>query len=329
MLIARSETVKQHAEALGTPCYRLRFAGIVDPFTILRLTRIILRHRPAIVHIHHFKDLFAVACVRRLCRIFGVRFRIVCTRHLIRPGKRSPFHSWIYRAIDRLIFVSEHAREAFFATRPDIERARTHVILNSIPTPPPQPAPLRLRNRYALGAEVPILLFCGRCVPEKGCDTLLRACSLLGERPYALFLAGACDGAYFDRLQRIVVDNRLENRVFFLGFVPHADRLAEQADISVQPSIVPEAGSLSVLEAMRAGCAVVASDNGSQPEFIDDAATGLLVPPGDARALAEALSRLLDDPALVRNLGGAARRKFEERFSYERFYHKYIALYDE
>lgn len=118
-------------------------------------------------------------------------------------------------------------------------------------------------------------------------------------------------------------------RIEFLGFVQQVGALLAQADICVQPSVVAEAGSLTVIEAMQAGCAVVASDNGSQPEYVEAGSTGLLVPPGDEEALADALARLMDDISLRRTMGKAARRRFDEEFSYERFYAKYLALYDE
>ena len=102
-----------------------------------------------------------------------------------------------------------------------------------------------------------------------------------------------------------------EVRVEFIGFVPNAGALLAQADISVLPSVVPEAGGgLTLIESMQAGCAVIASDTGASQ-----------TPP------APALARLLDDKALRDAMGAAGRRHFEENLAYEYFYRKYLALY--
>lgn len=148
--------------------------------------------------------------------------------------------------------------------------------------------------------------------------------------PFALFFAGTADKEdYSASLHALAAALPPEVRVEFLGFVPDAGALLAQADISVQPSVVPEAGGgLAVIESMQAGCAVVASDNGSQPEYAVAGVTALLVPPGDDAALADALARLLDDKALRDRMGAAGRRHFEENLAYGIFYEKYLTLYD-
>lgn len=150
-----------------------------------------------------------------------------------------------------------------------------------------------------------------------------------GGRGFALVFAGTTDNAeYLAKLRALAAKLPPEVRVEFIGFVPNAGALLAQADISVLPSVVPEAGGgLTLIESMQAGCAVIASDNGSQPEYAVAGVTGLLVPPADEAALAAALARLLDDKALRDAMGAAGRRHFEENLAYEHFYRKYLALY--
>lgn len=327
----RSRAIAEHTADIGAPLHRLPLKGIADLFSAVLLARLVLRYRPGIIHVHHFKDAFTALYARALCRCFGVRPRIVLTRHLVRPGKGGWLHGRMYRSVDRFAFVSELARRAFFASNPALDRNRTTVIPNSSPDVVREGRVPDLRKDYGLAPAVPVLLFCGRLVPEKGCDVLLRACARLGERNYGLFFAGSGDReeAYVASLHEAAARLGAGARVGFLGFVNNVGALLAQADLCVQPSVVAEAGSLTVIEAMQAGCAVVASDNGSQPEYVVDGSTGLLVPPGDEEALAAALVRLLDDAELRRAMGAAARRRFDEEFSYERFYAKYLALYDE
>ena len=89
----------------------------------------------------------------------------------------------------------------------------------------------------------------------------------------------------------------------------------ERADVFVLPSRAEQSGSLSLLEALQAGCAVVASRVDGIPEDVADGVSALLVEPGDPEALAGVLARLLGDTELRRRLGTGARRVFEERFS--------------
>ena len=328
LVARRSRAIAEHAADIEAPLYRLPLKGAADLFSAVRLARLLLRYRPTAIHVHHFKDAFTALYARALVRMFGIRPRVVLTRHLVRPAKGGWLHGWMYRSVDRFAFVSELARRTFFASNPPVEPSHTTAIANSSPDTPREGTAPDLRKTYGIASGTPVLLFCGRLVPEKGCDVLLRACARLGERDYALFLAGSGDrdAAYVAALHDAAA--RLGTRVGFLGFVRNVGALLAQADICVQPSVVAEAGSLTVLEAMQAGCAVVASDNGSQPEYVVERTTGLLVPPGDDEALAAALARLLDDPELRRTMGAAARRRFDEQFSYERFYRKYLALYD-
>ncbi|MDE6508159.1 MAG: glycosyltransferase family 4 protein [Alistipes sp.] len=333
VLIARrpGRVVRERTADLPVPFFRLPLKGAVDLISAAGLAWLMLRHRPAVVHVHHFRDAFTALYARALVRLFGVRPRIVLTRHLVRKAKSDRLHRWMYRRLDGLAFVSERARSEFFAAAPGIGRERTSVILNSSTEDRLRGEAPDLRRLYGVAPEVPLLLFCGRLVEEKGCDVLLRACARVGRgRRFALFFAGTpADSAYAAKLRALAADLPSGVRAEFLGFVPNAGALLAQADISVQPSVVAEAGGgLSVIESMQAGRAVVASDNGSQPEYAVAGVTGLLVPPGNDEALAAALVRLIDDKVLRDGMGAAGRRHFEENLAYEHFYRKYLAFYD-
>ena len=149
-------------------------------------------------------------------------------------------------------------------------------------------------------ADPPEVLFVGRLAPEKGIRELATAA-----RGLNLIVAG--DGP----LRSLVPDA--------LGFVPHAEveRLLARAAVVVLPSH-REGLPMVLLEAMAHGRAVVATPVGGIPSLVDDGVTGLLVPPGNPKALREAIERLLGDPPLRRRLGGAARERVRELCSWER-----------
>lgn len=333
VLVSRpSAVIGQRVAALGAPFHTLPMKGVADMLSALMLAHLIVKYRPATIHVHHFKDAFTAVYARLLCRAFGFRPRIVLTRHLVRRGKRGWIYRWLYGQIDRIAFVSELARREFLAGKPAVNPSKLCVIPNSVPEIGEKPLAEELpdlRRQYGIASNVPLLLFCGRLVPEKGCDVLLEACARLKTLPFALVLAGTGEKNFEKRLHDMAAEQELLGKVFFAGFVRGANRLLSQADISVSPSVCSEAGSLTVLEAMQAGCAQVASDNGSQPEFIDNGTTGLLVPPADEERLAEALRRLLADNDLRRRMGRAAKECFDRHFSYERFYVRYLELYEQ
>ena len=333
VLVSRpSAVIGQRVAALGAPYHTLPMKGVADMLSALMFAHLILKYRPDTIHVHHFKDAFTAAYARLLCRAFGFRPRIVLTRHLVKPGKRGWIYRWLYGQIDRIAFVSELARREFLAGKPAVNPSKLCVIPNSVPEIGEKPLAEELpdlRRKFGIDPGTPLLFFCGRLVPEKGCDVLLEACARLKTLPFALVLAGTGEKNFEKRLHDMAAEQELLGKVFFAGFVRGANRLLSQADISVSPSVCSEAGSLTVLEAMQAGCAQVASDNGSQPEFIDNGTTGLLVPPADEERLAEALRRLLADDDLRRRMGRAAKECFDRHFSYERFYVRYLELYEQ
>jgi glycosyltransferase involved in cell wall biosynthesis len=159
-------------------------------------------------------------------------------------------------------------------------------------------------------ADPPQVLFVGRLSPEKGIGELVEATKGLN-----LVVAG--DGP----LRHLVPDA--------LGFVPPAEvqRLLSRAAVVVLPSH-REGLPIVLLEAMAHGRAVVATPVGGVPNLVEDSVTGLLVPAGDSRALREAITRLLGNPALRRKLGRAARAKVQEVAGWDRVTDATLAAYE-
>lgn len=163
------------------------------------------------------------------------------------------------------------------------------------------------------------VLAVGRLVEKKGFPVLLDAVAAAGA-PIALTIVG--EGPLHDELVRAASAAGLDGRVRFAGPATHGELPAAYAAAAVVavPSIVNGAGDRDglpnvVLEAMASGRAVVASDVGAVASAVTDGASGLLVPPGDAAALAAALDRLAGDPALRAHLGRGGRERVLRDFS--------------
>jgi glycosyltransferase involved in cell wall biosynthesis len=181
----------------------------------------------------------------------------------------------------------------------------------------------RPRERAEL-RDVPVLLSVAQLKEKKGLEVLLAACRILVDRGVAFSCRIAGDGPLRERLAARIAELDLGERVRLLGALPH-DAVIERyagADVFVLPSVVASDGDRDgipnvILEAMAMELPVVSTAHSGIPEAVEDGVTGVLVAPGDAEALAEALARVLADPDRGR-LGIAGRRRIAERFDLER-----------
>lgn len=176
--------------------------------------------------------------------------------------------------------------------------------------------------------ERPYILAAGRLAPQKGFDVLLRAFAALirdGGRTHDLLLAG--DGFESGNLERLTAELGVQDRVHFLGPIPHNEMIGLFAGCSffVLPSRLEPFGIVN-LEAMASGKAVIASGVGGVPEVVLDGETGLLVPPENVGALSAAMSRLIADAGLRDSLGTAGRLR-AQNFSWQTITEQYLSVY--
>jgi len=181
------------------------------------------------------------------------------------------------------------------------------------------------RRTFGLEEDAPVVLSVSRLVPRKGMDVLIRAMARLGPRRATLLIAGA--GRDRHRLEEWSVASGA--RVRLLGPVADDDLplLYGAADVFALPcrsrwgGLEQEGFGIVFLEAAAAGVPQVAGRSGGAAEAVGDGESGLVVDPRSVRAVAEAISGLLEDPERRRELGAAARRRVVERFSYDRLAH--------
>lgn len=165
---------------------------------------------------------------------------------------------------------------------------------------------------------VPTILAVSRHDARKGLDTLLRALVLLKQQavPFRACLVGG--GAMLAVHRRMATELGLNDRMEITGYVEDTAPYWRAASVFVLPSHQEGSGSMSLLEAMERGKAIVASGIDGIPEDVEDGRSALLVPPKNPPALASALRRVLQDEHLRRTLGQGARKRFEEQFAPER-----------
>ena len=191
----------------------------------------------------------------------------------------------------------------------------------TIPNAVRMPLPERVRREPAL------VVFAGRCSESKGIYDLLQAALMLRRELPRLRIECAGDGD-LDEVERAIASLGLADRVRLHGWVgpQQRDELLARAGVFVLPSHA-EGLPMSLLEAMAAGCPVIATAVGGIPDLIRGGVNGLLVPAGDTEALAAAIRRVVDDPAFARSLGEAARATIAARFTIERMVERLEQLY--
>jgi len=251
----------------------------------------------------------------------GRRRPVVISVHSLKP-KRSRLHAWTLRRADRVLFNSNYtlgqAREKGYACRAQVVYQGYDEALFG-----PQPRTGAARRALGVPDDAPLVVALGRMIEVKGLHVLAEAANtILRSRPTAhLVIAG--DGPERKRIQAIVDASPFQSRIHLPGALPRAQvaRLHADADLFVNPGVVDSRGraeglGITTLEAMASGLPVVGSRVGGITETIFDGETGVLVPPGDAKALAAAVGQLIDDPATRRRMSLRAREIARERFTW-------------
>jgi glycosyltransferase involved in cell wall biosynthesis len=281
--------------------------------------------RPDIVHVHRtwpLGDRFASVAAKRA----GVR-RVVATEHVrwescgLRDRSTKQI---IARFDDRIVAVSEAVRESLVRYW-KIDPGRVTIIRNGLPIAEREGEkggedPFPPWARVRIGAI-------GRLETQKGFDILLDAFARIRkERPdAALLLVG--EGSVRGELEEAARRLALGDAVRFAGAVPDAGPFLRRFDLFVLPSRW-EGFPLTILEAMAAGVPIVATAVDGSVEAIRHGTDGLLVPPENAEALAEAVREALSNPAASRERAEAARKRAETEFSFERMVEGYRRVYE-
>jgi glycosyltransferase involved in cell wall biosynthesis len=300
--------------ALGRPHSFLQMA---------RLARELKRRRVRIVHSYLFHANWFGTLTARLARI---PVAIVSRRSIdVYPRARD---RWACRIADRLadcvIAVAQAVRDHAHVTD-GCPLGKIVVIPNGIARLPPS-AGVDPSAALQVGAGEHVIGTISRLVWKRGNEELLEAAALVRQAIPSATLVVVGDGPRRAALEARARELGLNGGVRFLGAVPQAARLLPHFDVFVLSSVL-EGMSNSLLEAMAAGRPVVATRVGGNPEVVVEGETGFLVPPRDARALADAVLRLLRDRELAHRFGQAARRRVESQFTLEQMVQRMEDLY--
>jgi L-malate glycosyltransferase len=290
-----------------------------------RLSRVVKRLRPDVVHAHDAHGTAMASLGLSLGSPTPAPALIVSRRvdfHL----NRNSFSRWKHRQVDFFIAASEAIRKMLVADGVPSERAITvheGIDLEHVLAAPP----VNVHQAFWLPHQAPVVGNVAALVPHKGQRHLIEAAHLVvREMPDTRFLILG-EGELREQLERQIRDYRLEKHVLLPGFRTDVLGCIKGFDLFVMSSVTEGLGT-SLLDAMACSRASVATRAGGIPELVQAGRTGVLVEPRDHAAMAREIVRLLKDDGLRRQMGEAARTRVAERFTVERMVAETAAVYE-
>ncbi|MGE5469019.1 MAG: glycosyltransferase family 4 protein [Ignavibacteria bacterium] len=311
----------QRAREAGFEAFEVRMRNALDLPAVLRLRRLMRAQGVQVVNTHSGRDTQLAGMAAR--SLGSKRPRVVRTRHLALPIT-SRFGYAVLP--DQVVTVSAFVRELLIGAGVPGER------ITSVPTGidlgrwNADPAGGTLRRELGLPDDAPLIGTVAILRRKKGHAELLEALPAVFDRFPQAHAVFAGDGPQKENLERLIAEKGLGDQVHLLGLRRDVANVLQSLDVFVLPTH-QEALGTAFVEAGVMGLPSVASRVDGVPEVIVDGENGLLVPVCDSSAIAAALIRLLDDPALRRRLGENARKRASERFSREAMVEGMVAVY--
>lgn len=311
----------------GVPTVDIRLTRNFDKQGIARLREELIRGDYHIMHTFNNK---AVTNGLRACK--GLKVKIVCYRGIVGAvGFLDPM-SWmryLNPRIDRIVCVAEAIRRHFLEMKPAILRmpATRPVTIHKghvLDWYDAEPADL---SKFEIPENAFVICCTANYRPRKGIDFLVDAIERLPDDiPAHLLLVGHMDA---DKLTARIEASPIGERIHRVGYRNDAPALSAACDVFCLPSTKREGLARAIIEAMAYRIPPVVTDSGGSPELVVDGVSGLVVPPRDAQALADAIEKLYRDPQLRVRMGNAARERIATNFRNEDTVRKTIALYEE
>jgi len=294
------------------PPWRKLFAYPQRAGAVRALHDVIAAVRPVLIHVN---DIWWVPQTR--CAVEGLApVPIVAhVRQEIEPAKAGRYE---LAQADLVFPVSRQIQQSLEKGGVRPERLRTLYSGLDMTRVVDQKSGLDARRRFGIPAEAPVIGTVANLFERKGYEVMIEALPTIVKTSPAVhyLIVGSGDAAYEARLKAMAEALRLESRVHFAGFQQSVYPCLAAMDLYVHPALM-EGFGIAVLEAMAMRKPVVATTTGGLPEIVQEGETGMLVPPGDSKALAKAVSSLLQDPARCRQLGEAGRARVAAHFTVE------------
>jgi glycosyltransferase involved in cell wall biosynthesis len=297
--------------------------GEADVIAAGRISRLIGREQFDIVHMHtaHAHTLGCLACT------FNRKPLCIVSRRVDFPISRKPFglaalkYRW---RVDHYIAISQAVKDVLVAG--GVNEDMVSIVHSGVQLRTVTGSRDELRHALGIALEEKLVGTVGALVDHKGHRFLIEATPLvLQKAPLTRFIIVG-DGELMSPLRSLASKLNVNNAIMFAGFQPEVDKYMAAFDLFVAPSHM-EGLNTSILDAMMLGRPVIGTTAGGIPEIIEHGKTGLLVPPKDPAALAEAIVALVTDLSKAENLARAGHERVQERFTADRMVEGTIAIY--
>jgi glycosyltransferase involved in cell wall biosynthesis len=316
---------REEMRAAGIEICDLTFTKRIDRAASAELRRILIDGEFDILHAFGNKGLQNGLLATR-----GLPVKIVTYRGIV--GNLSFFSpvSWMRHLnprIDRIICVADAVRDFLLSMRPAFLRLAPEKVVriykgHDLAWYDAQPADL---TTVGVPADAFVVATVANYRPRKGIEVLVEAIAALPKDwQVHLLLVGNMQS---ERLDAAIERSGCADRIHRLGHRSDAPSLSAACDVFVLPSIKREGLARSLIEAMAYRRPCIATDCGGSPELVIDGESGLIVPPGDAAALTDAMCKLYQDASLRQRLGAAARERIGRHFRIEDTIASTLAVY--
>src|SRR5882672_1433632 len=328
-LVAHPDGELRRRAAEGLELIPLAPRAEMDLSAAWKFSRLVKRLAPDVIHAH---DPHGVAMASLALSLgagsasAGRAPALVASRRVDFHLKGNSFSRWKYRQVDCFIAASEAIRRMLVGD--GVPEAQTVTVHEGIDVEHVLAAPpVNVHEAFFLPHGAPVVGNVAALVPHKGQRYLIDAAHLVVRQvPDARFVILG-EGDLREHLQKQVHEHRLEKHVLLPGFRTDVLGCLKAFDLFVMSSVTEGLGT-SLLDAMACRRPIVATRAGGIPEVVSHGLTGLLVPPRDHAAMAEAIVALISDKTRRQAMGDAGFARVQERFTVERMVSATAAVYE-
>lgn len=328
---ASNELLNERFRTVGAEVAQINYGkGKLQYYRQLR--QIVRQHSITAVHIAFFNYFSAVPWLARLC---GVRYIVYQERN---PGvlrasswKRSLVRLRTHVAalpMTRVIAISKFImRQLVEVGIPENKIFLVHHGINAKLYSPDQRAKKELAEKFSIQPGEIVLTALSYLKPHKNIDVILMACKELSNRGLAVRFFMIGDGEMRGQLENMSQQLGIADKVHWLGHIPDPVPVLQACDIFLMVS-TGEGFGLALAEGMACGPAVVASRSGAHPEIVEDGLSGLLVPPRDVKALADAIYKLAENKELRLEMARHGVERVRRHFTIETSIENLLKVYE-
>jgi glycosyltransferase involved in cell wall biosynthesis len=313
------------AKSTSAEIFELNISGDLNPFTIFRLVNIFRQKKINIVIANTGKDLR----LSGLASKFLKNVKVIARQGIDSPLKNNLVYKYVYNHLASAIVAnSESTKNTMLKNASWLDHNRIKVIYNGItPQTFDKSKTADLRKVLGFSENDFIVGFIGRLSVQKGLIFALEGFKLLAEKFDNAHLLICGEGELRNDADNFIIKNNLQNKIHLLGFRKDIPDLMRTIDVLLTPSLW-EGFGIVLIEAMASGKPVVASMISSIPEIIEDGVSGILIPPENSNSIYDALSRLLSNPGMCRQLGKNGLKIFNEKFTSYKMIKSYEEVFD-